>query len=112
MSEPHHLIPSAVKSHAKVAKRFPYAFGPRFFLLLLIGLVWIGPAWNDRRYLYAMFLSDAAVVVAWIWDLRRLPRQARRARPGQLRAQLVRPRRSHQPVRIIKGSEQFTAYRV
>jgi uncharacterized protein (DUF58 family) len=76
MSEPHHLIPSAVKSHAKTGKRFPFAFGPRFFLLLLIGLVWIGPAWNDRRYLYAMFLWDAAVVAAWIWDLRRLPRPA------------------------------------
>lgn len=78
MSEPHQLVPAAVKSHAKPAKRFPFAFGPRFFLLLLIGLVWIGPAWVDHRYLYAIPVWDAAVIAVWFWDLRRLPR------PGQL----------------------------
>ena len=76
MSEPPHLIPAPVKSHAKTAKRFPFAFGPRFFLILLVGLIWIGPAWADRRYLYAMALWDAAAVAAWAWDLRRLPRPA------------------------------------
>ena len=76
MSEPHQLVPAAVKSHAKPAKRFPFAFGPRFFLLLLIGLVWIGPAWVDHRYLYAIPVWDAAVVAIWCWDLGRLPRPA------------------------------------
>ena len=74
MSEPHQLVPAAVKSHAKSAKRFPFAFGPRFFLLLLIGLVWIGPAWVDQRYLYAIPVWDAVVIAIWFWDLRRLPR--------------------------------------
>jgi uncharacterized protein (DUF58 family) len=74
MSEPHHLIPVAVKSHAKTTKRFPFAFGPRFFLLLLVGLIWIGPAWSDRRYLYAMALWDVAVLAFWAWDAWRLPR--------------------------------------
>jgi uncharacterized protein (DUF58 family) len=76
MSEPHHLVPAAVKSHARAARRFSFAFGPRFFLLLLIGLVWIGPAWVDRRYLYAIPVWDAAVIAVWVWDLRRLPRPA------------------------------------
>ena len=76
MSEPQQLVPASVKSHAKTARRFPFAFGSRFFLLMLIGLVWIGPAWSDRRYLYAMVLWDAIVFAVWIWDLRRLPRPA------------------------------------
>jgi uncharacterized protein (DUF58 family) len=76
MSEAHHLVPAAVKGHAKSTKRFPFAFGPRFFLLALVGLIWIGPAWTDRRYLYAMALWDMVVVAAWVWDLRRLPRPA------------------------------------
>lgn len=76
MSEPHHLVPEGIKAHAKTAKRFPFAFGPRFFLLLLVGLIWIGPAWSDRRFLYAMALWDTAVIGAWVWDLRRLPRPA------------------------------------
>jgi uncharacterized protein (DUF58 family) len=76
MSEPHHLIPVAVKSHAKTTKHFPFAFGPRFFLLLLVGLIWIGPAWSDRRYLYSMGLWDVAVIAFWAWDAWRLPRPA------------------------------------
>jgi uncharacterized protein (DUF58 family) len=76
MSAPHQLVPASVKSHAKTAKRFPFAFGERFFLLLLIGLVWIGPGWSDRRYLYAMGFWDAAVLAAWMWDASRLPRPA------------------------------------
>jgi uncharacterized protein (DUF58 family) len=77
MSELAHLIPATVRSHAKNSKRLPFAFGRRFFLLLLIGLVWIGPAWNDRRYLYVMALWDLAVFALWVWDLKRLPRPAR-----------------------------------
>lgn len=76
MSEPQQLIPPAVRSHTKAVERFPFAFASRFFLLLLIGLVWIGPAWSDRRYLYALAAWDAAVIAAWAWDLRRLPRPA------------------------------------
>jgi uncharacterized protein (DUF58 family) len=76
MSEPHQLVPAPAKSHAKSTKRFPFAFGERFFLLLLIGLVWIGPGWSDRRYLYGMALWDTAVIALWMWDASRLPRPA------------------------------------
>jgi uncharacterized protein (DUF58 family) len=71
------LVPTTTRGFAKPAGRFPFAFGRRFFLLLLIGLVWLGPAWNDTRFLYAMALWDVAVVAAWVWDLRRLPKPAR-----------------------------------
>src|SRR5262249_37836313 len=47
----------------------------RFFLLLLIGLVWLGPAWADRRYLYAMAVWDVLVLCGWGLDLARLPKR-------------------------------------
>jgi uncharacterized protein (DUF58 family) len=76
MSELPHLVPPTTRDFGKPAQRISFAFGRRFFLLLLIGLVWLGPAWNDSRYLYAMLFWDVAVLVAWSWDLRRLPRPA------------------------------------
>ncbi|HLW79826.1 MAG TPA: DUF58 domain-containing protein [Terriglobia bacterium] len=53
--------------------RFGLAFGPRFFLGLILGLVWIGPAWWDPRFIWAMAAWDVLVVAAWFIDLRRLP---------------------------------------
>src|SRR4029077_17365469 len=76
MSERPQLIPPETRGFGKPAGRIPFAFGRRFFLLLLIGLVWLGPAWNDHRFLYALVLWDIAVVCFWLWDLRRLPRPA------------------------------------
>jgi uncharacterized protein (DUF58 family) len=76
MSDAPHLVPAAARGVGKQVKRISFAFGRRFFLLLLIGLVWIGPAWNAPRFLYAMALWDVAVIAAWAWDLRRLPRPA------------------------------------
>ena len=76
MSEHPQLIPPETRGFGKPAGRIPFAFGRRFFLLLLIGLVWLGPAWNDHRFLYALVLWDIAVMFFWLWDLRRLPRPA------------------------------------
>ena len=59
---------------AKPYSRWPFAFGPRFFLVLLIGLVWLGPAWWEWRFLVAMAGWDLLALVAWAADLRRLPR--------------------------------------
>jgi len=50
------------------------AFGRRFFLLLLIGLVWTGPAWANPKYLLGMVLWDVFVFALWVVDLRRLPK--------------------------------------
>ncbi|HKV28457.1 MAG TPA: DUF58 domain-containing protein [Candidatus Acidoferrales bacterium] len=74
MNEPGHLVPPTVRARARPGSRFPFAFGRRFFLLLLIGLVWLGPAWSDKRYLYAMFLWDIGVVLLWLWDLANIPK--------------------------------------
>jgi uncharacterized protein (DUF58 family) len=50
------------------------AFGPRFFLLIAVGLVWLGAALHDPRFYYAMAAWDAIVVIAWGIDLASLPK--------------------------------------
>lgn len=80
MTESPHLVPPAVSSQTRQSSRFPFAFGRRFYLLLFIGLVWLGPAWSDPRFLYAMFAWDFAIILLWFWDLSNVPK------PGQLDA--------------------------
>jgi uncharacterized protein (DUF58 family) len=68
------LTPKTIAAAAKKRKRLGVAFGPRFFLLLLVGFVWLGPALMNLQFLYGMLLWDLFVVVAWGVDLARLPR--------------------------------------
>jgi uncharacterized protein (DUF58 family) len=77
------LSPPNVAARAERAGRFPVAFGRRFFLLLFVGLVWIAPAWREPRFLYALALWDAAVLVLWAWDLSRM------AKPEQIEARRI-----------------------
>ena len=67
------MIPPPVSARTERSGRAGAAFGGRFFLFLLIGLVWLGPAWWDARFLAGMFLWDLLAVVFWAVDLRRLP---------------------------------------
>jgi uncharacterized protein (DUF58 family) len=78
MTTPTHLVPLSVSSTSQSYSRVPFAFGRRFFLLLLVGLIWLGPAWSDPRYLYGMLVWDVSVVFFWAWDLSRIPK------PGKL----------------------------
>jgi len=71
-SEP--LSPSAATARARKLGRFSFAWGPRFFVALLLGFVALGPAWWFRQAIVAMFLWDGVVLAAWLWDLMRLPR--------------------------------------
>lgn len=80
-SEP--LGPNSVAARAKKRGRLSFAFGPRFFVALLLGFVALGPAWWFREAIAVMFLWDGLVVAAWLWDLLRLPR------PEQLEVQRV-----------------------
>lgn len=68
------LSPAAISARGKPKGRFGVAFGRRFFLLMLAGLIWIGPAWANRKYLFAMALWDVGVLVLWAVDLTRLPK--------------------------------------
>ncbi|HEY6465383.1 MAG TPA: DUF58 domain-containing protein [Candidatus Acidoferrales bacterium] len=74
MTEPGHLIPPAIQCRAVPSGRVPFAFGRRFYLSMLVGLIWLGPAWQSRQYLYGMLAWDIAVVGLWIWDLAKLPK--------------------------------------
>jgi uncharacterized protein (DUF58 family) len=76
-------------------KRIGVAFGDRFFMLLFVGLVWLGPAFFDRRFVYAMFAWDAFVLLLWIIDLAQMPR------PSQLSAK----RTWHSPAALSIESE-------
>lgn len=74
------LIPEAVTARAAPRGRLAFAFAPRFFVMLLAGLVWLIPAWWWPQLAAAMFLWDALALCAWLYDLLRLPA------PGQLEA--------------------------
>jgi uncharacterized protein (DUF58 family) len=73
------LVPPEIEAQTRSFKRIGVAFGDRFFMLLFVGLVWLGPAFFDRRFVYAMFAWDGLVVLMWLADLARMPK------PGQLR---------------------------
>jgi len=68
------LGPTSVTARARKKGKLSFAFGPRFFVALLLGFVALGPAWWFRQTIAAMFLWDGVVVAAWLWDLLRLPR--------------------------------------
>jgi uncharacterized protein (DUF58 family) len=68
------LIPPQISATARRYKRIGVAFGDRFFILLVVGLVWLGPGFFDRRFVYAMLAWDAFVLLMWWIDLRRMPR--------------------------------------
>lgn len=73
MSESGELTPRGVDGRGVRLKRLAAAFGPRFFVLLAIGIVWIGPAFFDARFLYGLVAWNAFVLAAWAGDLWRLP---------------------------------------
>lgn len=69
-----HPLAAPVSQGAAVAHgRWGIAFGRRFYIAVLLGLVWLGPGWWRAEFLYAIVLWDLLAVAAWVWDLRRLP---------------------------------------
>ncbi len=70
------LVPASIEGQALPFKRIGVAFANRFFFLLLVGLMWLVPAFADHRFVLAMFAWDALVFLAWLLDLSRLPRPA------------------------------------
>ena len=67
------LRPEPVCARATARGRLGVAFGQRTFLLLGIGLIAVGPAFWNPRYLWAMVLWDLLVLALWTLDLARLP---------------------------------------
>jgi len=73
------LIPPEIAAPTRPYKRIGVAFGDRFFVLLFVGLVWLGPAFFDPRFVYAMLAWDSFALVLWLIDLARMPRAAQLA---------------------------------
>jgi uncharacterized protein (DUF58 family) len=71
------MVPELVSARAHSASRIGVAFGPRFFVLLAVGLMWLAPALVDSRFVYAMVAWDVLVLIAWLTDVLRLPAPAR-----------------------------------
>lgn len=71
------LVPPEIVATTRPYKRLGVAFGGRFFMLLFVGLVWLGPAFIDSRFVYALFAWDGLVLLAWLLDLAQLPKPAR-----------------------------------
>jgi uncharacterized protein (DUF58 family) len=76
VSGPELLVPLPEEATALSYQRLGAAFGRRFFLLLLVGLAWLIPAFAEPRFAYAMLLWDAAICLFWALDLAHLPRPA------------------------------------
>lgn len=74
MSDHAHLAPEVRRAPASPRGRSGLAFGPRFLVLVMVGLVWIGPAFWEPRFLWAMAAWDVLLLAAWAIDLARLPR--------------------------------------
>jgi uncharacterized protein (DUF58 family) len=69
-----HLVPEPVSAPARQTKRLGFGFGRRFFLMTLLGLLWVAPAFWDLRYLLVMAVWDVFALAAWAVDMWRLPR--------------------------------------
>lgn len=68
------LAPKPVRSPARQSKRFGFGFGRRFFLVLLVGVLWAVPAFWEPRFLLVMAAFDLCALIAWAVDLAQLPR--------------------------------------
>jgi uncharacterized protein (DUF58 family) len=74
MNAPRPLLPAEIVARARSFGRIPFAFGSRFFVVLLLGLLWLVPAWWVPRLIVAMFVWDFVVLAAFVSDLLRLPK--------------------------------------
>ena len=67
------LVPAPANAAAVRRGRFAAAFGPRFFVLLAVGVVLVVPAWLDLRALWILAAWNVVVAAVWVADLRRIP---------------------------------------
>ncbi|HEY2646211.1 MAG TPA: hypothetical protein VGI34_04535, partial [Candidatus Acidoferrales bacterium] len=75
------FIPPAVSARARSVGRMRFGFGTRFFVALLVGLVWAVPAAWSPRLIAGMFIWDGLFLILWFQDLLRL------TKPGDLEFQ-------------------------
>lgn len=83
MSSGKTFIPPVVIARAHSKGRFGIGFGARFFVALLVGLVWVVPVAWSPKLIAGMFIWDGLFLLLWLQDLLRLPK------PEQLELQRV-----------------------
>jgi uncharacterized protein (DUF58 family) len=71
------LAPRTIEAEARPLGRFGVAFGHRTTALLLLGLIWLAPAFVDVRFVWAMLAWDGVVLALWLVDLERSPLASR-----------------------------------
>jgi uncharacterized protein (DUF58 family) len=81
------LLPEPRVGVARRWRRGGFGIGPRLIALLLFGLLWLVPAWWDRRALFGLLAWDVLLLAIFVLDLRRL----RRARPEASRIWMAAP---------------------
>src|SRR5260370_16556064 len=68
------LVPPVISARAKMTHWLGIGFGTRFFVALLIGLVWVVPAAWSPRLIAGMFVWDGVFLLLWLQDVLRLPK--------------------------------------
>lgn len=77
------LTAAAVQARARPHGLLPFGFAPRFYFALLLGLVWLAPAWWSPGLIEGLFVWDGLLLAVWLVDLLRLPA------PGRFEAQRI-----------------------
>src|ERR1700747_1609587 len=77
------IVPPEVSTRASTYRRLGFAFTPRFFIVLLLGLLCLVPAWWAPQLIVVMFLWDVVAAAAFVWDFLHLPR------PSEIEARRV-----------------------
>src|ERR1700757_4249993 len=74
MHSPPPIIPPEIGARASARRRLAFAFTPRFFVVLLLGLLCLVPAWWSPQFIRVMFLWDLVAIFLFVWDFLRLPK--------------------------------------
>lgn len=74
MNEPGPLVPLQVSARVRSLGKLPFGFGPRFLVVLLVGLLWVVPAWWWPRLIAALVVWDFLAIGAFVYDLFYLPK--------------------------------------
>jgi uncharacterized protein (DUF58 family) len=91
------LAPETASATGQRSGRLGFGFGRRFFLLMLLGVLWAIPGFWDQRFLLVMAVWDGFTLCAWALDLLRLPR------PGYLKVERSwsGPASLNNPVKVL-----------
>jgi uncharacterized protein (DUF58 family) len=79
MSASHSLAPAPMEARLQKFGKLGFGFGPRFLVMMLLGVLWVVPVWWSSRMIVAVIVWDLVVVAAFFMDYLRLPS------PGDIR---------------------------